>query len=294
MIRTILASLRYRKARLALSGLAICLGVACVSGTLVLGASMTQAYFDSFAAGAKNVSAAVSPATGSTGSTGSTGKGRPGAIDAPSVPASLLANVSAVPGVAAAAGRLVGQAPLIGGNGKAISNGEEPGFGINVPADPALQGFTVASGHLPDAASQVVVDKATAADQHFRLGQTVRVVAHNGVVRAFVLVGTIDLGVNHEFGSSTVTSTPAPIDTAMVDGVSTSGPDGMDAPNAVNSRCRLHPSPSPASTPMADATSPTTADSASMPRNTWRRLAPTQRSSASSRPRWAIRIVNVL
>jgi putative ABC transport system permease protein len=201
VIATILASLRYRKARLALSGLAICLGVAFVSGTLVLGASMTQAYFDSFAAGAKNVSAAVSPA--------STGKHRPGAIDAPSVPANVLRQVSDVPGVTAAAGRLVGQAPLIGGNGKVITaNGEEPGFGINVPTDPAqsaLRGFTVASGHLPDAAGQAVVDKATAADQHFRLGQTVRVVDHHGVVRGFVLVGTIDLGVNKEFGGSTVT-----------------------------------------------------------------------------------------
>ncbi|HEX6527023.1 MAG TPA: FtsX-like permease family protein [Streptosporangiaceae bacterium] len=197
MIKTVLASLRYRKARLALSGLAICLGVAFVSGTLVLGASMTQAYFDSFAAGAKNVSAAVSPAT--------TGKYRLGGISAPSVPATILTRVSAVPGVAAATGRLVGQAPLIGGNGKVITNGEQPGFAINVPADTALRGFTVASGHLPDATSQVVVDKATAADQHFTLGQTVRVVDHNGAVRAFVLVGTIDLGVNHEFGSATVT-----------------------------------------------------------------------------------------
>jgi hypothetical protein len=49
------------------------------------------------------------------------------------------------------------------------------------------------------------VDKATAADEHFRLGQTVRVVDHNGRVRSFRLVGTIDLGVNHEFGNSTVT-----------------------------------------------------------------------------------------
>ena len=202
MIATILASLRYRKARLALSGLAICLGVAFVSGTLVLGASMTQAYFDSFAAGAENVGAAVYPAD--------TSKHRPGATDAPSVPASLQAKVGAVPGVAAAAGRLVGQAPLMGGNGKVITNGEEPGFGINVPADPALRGFTVASGHLPDAASEVVVDKATAADQHFRLGQTVRVVDHNGVVRGFVLAGTIDLGVNREFGSSTVTGFQTP------------------------------------------------------------------------------------
>lgn len=73
MLRTALASLRYRTARLALSSLAISLGVAFVTGTLVLGASMNQAYFNSFAAGARNVDAGVSPvAPASTGSGPST------------------------------------------------------------------------------------------------------------------------------------------------------------------------------------------------------------------------------
>ncbi len=197
MFRTALASLRYRTARLALSSLAIGLGVAFVTGTLVLGASMNQAYFSSFAAGARNVGAAVSPR--------SPGEYRPGAQDAPSVPASVLSQVSATAGVRSAAGRLVGQAPLIGSDGTVIRNGQTPGIGINVPADPALRGFTVASGHLPAAPGQVAVDQATAADEHFRLGQTVKVVDHTGRIRAFQLTGTVDFGVNHEFGNATVT-----------------------------------------------------------------------------------------
>ena len=197
MLRTALASLRYRTARLALSSLAILLGVAFVTGTLVLGASMNQAYFNSFAAGARNVDAAVSPH--------GSGNHRPGAQDAPSVLPSVLSRVSAAAGVRSAAGRLVGQAPRVGGDGKVIRNGELPGIGINVAADPALRGFTVASGHLPDGPGQVAVDKATAEDQHFRLGQAVKVVDHAGRIRAFRLTGTVDFGVNHEFGNSTVT-----------------------------------------------------------------------------------------
>ena len=54
MLRTALTSLRYRTARLVLSCLAIGLGVAFVTGTLVMGASMNQAYFTSFAAGSAN------------------------------------------------------------------------------------------------------------------------------------------------------------------------------------------------------------------------------------------------
>jgi hypothetical protein len=61
MLRTALTSLRYHTARLVLSSLAIGLGVAFVTGTLVMGASMNQAYFTSFAAGARNVDAAVTP-----------------------------------------------------------------------------------------------------------------------------------------------------------------------------------------------------------------------------------------
>ncbi|HEX8008307.1 MAG TPA: ABC transporter permease [Trebonia sp.] len=198
MLRTTLASLRYRKARLALSSLAILLGVAFVSGTLVLGASMNAAYFTSFAAGAKNADAAVTPHAPA-------GRDRPGDTSAPSVPASVLAQVRSAHGVASAIGRLVGQAPLLGDDGKVILNGETAGFGINLAADPALRGFTVASGHVPRKPGQVAVDQATAADEHFRLGQTVRVVDHSGRVRPFLLVGTVDLGVNHEFGSSTVT-----------------------------------------------------------------------------------------
>ena len=197
MFRTALASLRYRAARLALCSLAIGLGVAFVTGTLVLGASMNQAYFSSFAAGARNVDAAVGPHD--------PGDYRPGAKDAPAVPASVLSQVSAAAGVRSAAGRLVGQAPLIGSDGKVIRNGELPGVGINVATDPALRGFTVAAGHLPAAPDQVAVDQATAADEHFGLGQTVKVVDFTGRIRAFRLTGTIDLGVNHEFVNSTVT-----------------------------------------------------------------------------------------
>ena len=60
MLRTTLTGLRYHALRLILSSLAIAAGVAFVAGTLVLGASMNHAFYSSFAAGAKNVDAAVS------------------------------------------------------------------------------------------------------------------------------------------------------------------------------------------------------------------------------------------
>jgi putative ABC transport system permease protein len=197
MLRTALTNLRYRTARLVLSSLAIGLGVAFVTGTLVMGASMNQAYFTSFAAGARNVDTAVTPH--------GSGPYRPGDPDAPTVPPSVLSQVSAARGVESAAGRLVGLAALVGSDGKVIWNGELPGVGINAAGDPALRGFTVASGHLPGGPGQVAVDTSTAADEHFRVGQAVKLVDHAGRVLSFRLVGTVDLGVDHEFGDSTVT-----------------------------------------------------------------------------------------
>ena len=122
----------------------------------------------------------------------------------------MLSQVRTARGVDSAAGRLVGQAPLVGSDGKVVKNGELPGVGINIAADPALRGFTVASGHLPGGPGQAVVDTSTAADEHFRVGQTVKVVDHTGRIRSFRLVGTIDLGVDHEFGDATVTASRRP------------------------------------------------------------------------------------
>src|ERR1700722_17691795 len=97
MLRVTLLGLRYRKARLALSALAIVLGVAFVAGTLMMTASINKSYSGSFSAGAREVSVAV--ASKKSGDP-------PGRIGGQVLPAAALAAVRAVPGVAVAAGRL--------------------------------------------------------------------------------------------------------------------------------------------------------------------------------------------
>ncbi|MGH3404767.1 MAG: hypothetical protein ACRDRJ_20015, partial [Streptosporangiaceae bacterium] len=87
MLRTTLASLRHRAMRMALSCLAITAGVGFVAATLILGASMNQSFYNSFAAGARNVAAAVTPA--------GTADLRPGNTGGPSLPAPALAAVRA-------------------------------------------------------------------------------------------------------------------------------------------------------------------------------------------------------
>jgi putative ABC transport system permease protein len=190
MLRVTLLGLRYRKARLALSALAIVLGVAFVAGTLMMTASIRASYSGSFSAGARNVSVAV--AAQKSGDP-------PGQIGGQVLPPAALAAVRAVPGVAAAAGRLGGPASLLGSNGKLLGAGS----GINVTA---LNPFTLVSGHLPASPDEVDVDSSTAADEHFRLGQALRVLDSAGRIRTFYLAGTIDVGVSSEFGNASVTA----------------------------------------------------------------------------------------
>jgi putative ABC transport system permease protein len=191
MLRVTLLGLRYRKARLALSALAIVLGVAFVAGTLMMSASISASYSGSFAVGARHVSVAVAAQKSGI---------PPGQIGGQVVPAAALAAVRAVPGVAAAAGRLGGPAALLGSDGKVVGTG----FGINATA--ALNPFTLVSGHLPSTPNDIDVDKSTAADEHFRLGQALRVVDSAGRIRTFYLAGIIDLGVSSEFGNASVTA----------------------------------------------------------------------------------------
>ncbi len=179
--------------------MAIALGVAFVAGTLLLNASMNSSFYSSFAVGAQHVDVLVASAESGT---------PPGQAGGQTVPRPVLARVRAVRGVATADGRVIGSAAIIGSDGKVTGDG----FGVNVTAaDPSLSGFNLASGHLPQAADQVAIDKATFSDQHFRLGQVVRIVTSTGATRAVTLTGTVDIGVNPDIGNAAVLAFQTPV-----------------------------------------------------------------------------------
>ena len=74
----------------------------------------------------------------------------------------------------------------------------------------------------------------------------------------------------------------------------TIGPSGMSKPNAAISTRRPAATPTPATRPAADASTPTTNASISTERLTCRPEAPIARSIAISLVRWATVIENVL
>ena len=126
MIRVALAGLLGRKLRTALSALAIVLGVAMVSGTLVLTDSIDKA-FNFIYTDVRQGSDAVISGKSAIGDV-QNGQG----TFAPTIADSLLAKVRALPDVQDAEGSVSGEAQLIDKRGKAIVFGGAPNLGFSI------------------------------------------------------------------------------------------------------------------------------------------------------------------
>ncbi len=196
MIRVALAGLLGRKLRTALSAVAIVLGVAMVSGTLVLTGSIDNAFnfiFTSVRQGSDAVISGKSPVDVTQGQ---------GSF-APSLDQSLLAKTQALPSVALADGGVNGTATLIGHDGKAVVFGGAPnlGFSINHGNSP-FNPLVLVSGSWPKD-GDVVIDASTAKKKHFNVGDQIGVQAE-GPVRRFRISGTVKFGSAASLGGATL------------------------------------------------------------------------------------------
>src|SRR6266487_4084720 len=124
-----------------------------VSGTYVLTDTIKAAFSTVFTQVYKHTDAVI------TGKSAIGNNRNQNATAPPSLPASLVARVRALPGVAQASGGISDQVGLVGHNGKVISRGGAPGLAFSY--DPAGQRFnplTLTSGNWPSAPNQVVID----------------------------------------------------------------------------------------------------------------------------------------
>jgi putative ABC transport system permease protein len=195
MISFALRGLLARKVRTVLTALGVVLGVALVSGTYVLTDSISTAFHSIFGETYRNTDAAI---TGKSAFTlGDNG------TSAPSFDQALLATVSSLPTVRAAAGTVNGNAQLIGADGKAIAFGGSPNLGFSVdPAHPDFNILTLVAGSWPRA-GQVVIDQSTAQKKHIAVGQTIGVQAR-GPVEALRITGLVKFGAVASIGGATL------------------------------------------------------------------------------------------
>ncbi len=197
VIKVSLRSLWGRKLRTLLTGFAIVLGVATVSGTYVLTDSISHAFDTIFSSIYRNTDAVI---------TGKSAVSKNSTTNLPPFDESLLDKVRAQHDVVAAAigGVADSSTNLIGKNGKVISFGGAPHLGFSVdPKYPAFSSLTLVSGAWPKD-GQVVIDHSTASKKHLQVGQQIGVEAQGGVTK-FRISGLVKFGSsNLDIGGATL------------------------------------------------------------------------------------------
>ncbi len=163
MLRTTLRNLAAHKLRLLTTGLAVLIGVAFMSGTLILSATMGKAMDDMFASAYEGTDGVVRSA--------SVLETPEGQEIRPRIDESVVALVGEVDGVAAAQADVWGVAQVIDPDGDPVGNPElgPPTVGASWPID-ELNTWTLESGRAPEADDEVVIDKKTATDAGYTAG----------------------------------------------------------------------------------------------------------------------------
>ncbi|MEV5885651.1 ABC transporter permease [Streptomyces sp. NPDC052020] len=164
MFRTALRNVLAHKARLLMTVLAVMLGVAFVSGTLVFTNTISGALQKSSAKGFGHVDVAVQPKY--QGAEGDKVGRRPELTQA------VLDKSARVPGAASAIGVVGGFTAVADRDGKLIGNGFST-LGGNYwgTEDPR---YPLVSGHAPKGPGEILIDAKTAERTGYRVGDTVR------------------------------------------------------------------------------------------------------------------------
>ncbi|MEV2246871.1 FtsX-like permease family protein [Streptomyces sp. NPDC049970] len=177
MFRTALRNVLAHKARLLMTVLAVMLGVAFVSGTLVFTDTLGNAFRNQSAKSYDDVAVAVS--------TYADGNDE----ENPGIDEATLEKIRALDGVASATGRVSGFAGVADPDGKLIGNGwSNTGANFSPGKDGKDRAYTFTDGTAPAKNGQVALDKDTASKGEYRVGDPVRV-ATNGPVKEFTLSG---------------------------------------------------------------------------------------------------------
>jgi putative ABC transport system permease protein len=160
------------KVRFLLTGIAVILGVAFISGTFVLTSTIQQSFSDLFGNIYRGTDAIVrAPQVLSAGTFG-------GGSQRPNIPDSVLTVVRSVPTVKDAQGNVnfnTSYAQLVDQQGKAIGGSPAPTLGLAWDPNPTINQFHLVAGHAPEVDDEIVVDKHTVDTGKFKLGERVKV-----------------------------------------------------------------------------------------------------------------------
>ncbi|HET8930362.1 MAG TPA: FtsX-like permease family protein [Acidimicrobiales bacterium] len=198
MIRTSLISAWSHRRRLASTTFAIVLGIAFLTGTLVLRDSATAGFSTAFASANAGIDALVRNADDLSSG------------DEPRAPidVSIADEVAAVDGVAAVAPTVSGLAQILDSDGEPVGGNGPPTLGTNWVTDPALNGYHLTAGRAPAKPGEVVIDARSAREAHLDVGATTTVLAPGPV--PVTVVGIAAFGDADSLGSTTLVAFTLP------------------------------------------------------------------------------------
>jgi len=196
MRRVVLKGLLARKLRLVLTAVSISLGVAFVTGTFVLGDTMTATFDQLYEGLTEGTDVTV---RGESAFTDTTTLGATKPFDA-----AVVDRIEAVDGVSAAAGSVTGYALILDKSGQPVQPGGAPTLGASYTTPEELAGgFTLRSGSAPHGPSQVVIDAATAGKTGYAPGDRATILFTDGP-RDYTVVGVAGFGEADNLAGATI------------------------------------------------------------------------------------------
>lgn len=215
-------SIRARLGRTIAILLSITASVSFVVGSFVLADSLQDTFDDLFVELNEDIDLSVRSAQAFEGD------GERDPIDA-----ALADDLLAVDGVEVVEPALFRYAQLVDDEGEVITPAGGPTFGVSYQGGEGLQGVTLKSGAAPVGPDQLAIDKATADNEDFELGDTVSYLTDSGRYEGRI-VGLIGLGDADSFAGAQLVALD--LDTALerltsdgkVDSIEVAVADGAD------------------------------------------------------------------
>jgi putative ABC transport system permease protein len=190
MRRVTIKGLLARKLRLALTALAIVLGVTFVTGTLILGDTLNRTFNELIGTAYQHVNfqvrGKVQLGSNTAAAVNGTAARRP-------VPESLAPEIARLPGVAYVHGSINGYAQFLTRDDNAIGSGGGSALGFSFDPNRRLSPYRLVEGRAPTGPDDVVMDKHTATKYGFAVGDTVLVNLPNRAQR-FRITGIVTFG----------------------------------------------------------------------------------------------------
>ncbi len=186
MFKISLKGVLAHKTRLLMTALAVVIATAFLSSTFIFSDTIRSTFDSLFADVFRNTDAFVRSSNVIEAEFGAEQRDR--------IPESLVAEVAAVPGVADAQGEVSGFASIIGKDGKPLVSGATaaPTFGASTLSG-ELETWDFVEGRPPTGPDEVAIDKASADDGDFSIGDPIQIASTTGA-REFTLAGIARFG----------------------------------------------------------------------------------------------------